>query len=133
MPYRDPRRRISCSSVAVSLAPVHPSGWPSAMAPPLTLSRAGSIGKLAQAGDRLRGERFVELDEVDLIERQAGHLQDLSDRRHRTDAEALGFDTSGRKRDEPCERRNAERSARDRRTSRRPLRRRRSSATSCRP
>ena len=43
IPYLDPRRRISCSSVAVNLAPVHPSGWPRAMAPPLTLRRAGSI------------------------------------------------------------------------------------------
>ncbi len=64
-------------------------------------------GKLAQAGECLSGECFVELDEVDLIERQAGHLQDLSDCRHRSDAEALGFDTSGRKRDEPRQRRRA--------------------------
>ena len=38
MPYRASRRFISRRMVAVSLAPVHPSGWPSAMAPPLTLT-----------------------------------------------------------------------------------------------
>ena len=59
------RRGISCSSVVVSFAPVQPSGWPSAMAPPLTFSRSGSIGQLAQAGEHLRGERLVELDQVD--------------------------------------------------------------------
>ena len=39
-PYRAFRRFISYRSVVVSLAPVHPRGWPSAMAPPLTLSRS---------------------------------------------------------------------------------------------
>ena len=43
-PYRSPRRRISCSSVVVRRAPLQPSGWPSAIAPPLTFSRARSIG-----------------------------------------------------------------------------------------
>mmetsp|Transcript_2528 Transcript_2528/g.6729 ORF Transcript_2528/g.6729 Transcript_2528/m.6729 type:complete len:322 (+) Transcript_2528:273-1238(+) len=38
-----PRRRISCSSVAVMRAPVQPSGWPSAMAPPLGLTFASSM------------------------------------------------------------------------------------------
>ena len=32
----------ACTSVVISLAPEAPSGWPSAIAPPLTLSRAGS-------------------------------------------------------------------------------------------
>ena len=31
-------------SVAVSFAPVQPSGWPSAMAPPFTFSLSGSMG-----------------------------------------------------------------------------------------
>jgi Kef-type K+ transport system membrane component KefB len=37
-----PRRRISCSKVVVILAPEQPSGWPMAIAPPLTLTRSGS-------------------------------------------------------------------------------------------
>jgi hypothetical protein len=32
-----PRRRISCSKVVIR-APEQPSGWPMAMAPPLTLT-----------------------------------------------------------------------------------------------
>ena len=32
------RLRISCRRVVVMRAPVHPMGWPKAMAPPLTLS-----------------------------------------------------------------------------------------------
>jgi Kef-type K+ transport system membrane component KefB len=37
-----PRRRISCSSVVVILAPEQPSGWPIAIAPPFTLTSSGS-------------------------------------------------------------------------------------------
>src|SRR5687767_1531274 len=42
MPYLALRRCISLIKVAVSFAPVQPSGWPSAMAPPLTLTFSGS-------------------------------------------------------------------------------------------
>ena len=52
----------------MSFAPVQPSGWPSAIAPPLTLSRAGSIGSSCKHGQHLRGERFVQLDEIDVVE-----------------------------------------------------------------
>lgn len=37
-----PRRASSCSSVAVSLAPVQPRGCPIAIAPPLGLTFSGS-------------------------------------------------------------------------------------------
>src|SRR6267154_5193888 len=43
IPYFALRRGISRSKVAVSLAPVQPSGWPRAMAPPLTFTLAGSM------------------------------------------------------------------------------------------
>src|SRR4029453_17611341 len=43
-PYFALRRCISCSRVVLSFAPVQPSGCPSAIAPPLTLRRSGSIG-----------------------------------------------------------------------------------------
>ena len=36
------RRSSSCSAVVISRAPVLPTGWPSAIAPPLTLTRSGS-------------------------------------------------------------------------------------------
>src|SRR4029077_19543751 len=42
MPRRASRRRISWRSVVAMRAPVAPMGWPSAIAPPLTLTRAGS-------------------------------------------------------------------------------------------
>mmetsp|Transcript_26178 Transcript_26178/g.57194 ORF Transcript_26178/g.57194 Transcript_26178/m.57194 type:complete len:241 (-) Transcript_26178:703-1425(-) len=38
-----PRRRISCSSVAVARAPVAPRGWPRAMAPPLGFTLDSSM------------------------------------------------------------------------------------------
>ena len=41
-PCRAPRRPISCSSVVRIRAPEQPSGWPSAIAPPLRLTRSGS-------------------------------------------------------------------------------------------
>ena len=37
-PYLLPLFLISCRRVAVHLAPVHPRGWPRAMAPPLTFT-----------------------------------------------------------------------------------------------
>ena len=64
--------------------------------------------QLAQAGEHLRRERFVQLDEIDLIERQPGLLQDLLHGRHRPDAELLGLDAGRREADEPSERRQPE-------------------------
>ena len=61
--------------------------------------------QLFQAGEHLRGERFIQLDEIDLIEREAGQFQRLADRGHRSDAEPLGFDAGGRERDEAAQRR----------------------------
>ena len=46
--------------------PEAPSGWPIAIAPPRMLTRSGSSsGQPRDAGERLRGERLVELDRVD--------------------------------------------------------------------
>src|SRR5690606_34393138 len=39
-PYRPPERSSSWSSVVISRAPEHPRGWPSAIDPPLTLTRS---------------------------------------------------------------------------------------------
>ena len=52
--------------------------------------------QLAQARQHLRGERFVQLDQIDLLERQPGGLQRLAYGRHRADAEAFGLDAGGR-------------------------------------
>ena len=63
--------------------------------------------QFTQAGERLRGECFVQLDQIDLIEREPGELQHLPDRRNRPDAEPLRLDARRRERDEPAERRQA--------------------------
>ena len=54
-------------AVVASRAPLMPSGWPSAIAPPFGLTCARVVGQpeLAQHGERLRGERLVQLDHVD--------------------------------------------------------------------
>src|SRR5205823_2481698 len=44
-PKRPWRRLSSCRSVAARRAPLHPSGWPSATAPPLTLSFSSGISR----------------------------------------------------------------------------------------
>ena len=48
--------------------------------------------QLPQARDYLGGERFVQLDQIDLIECQPGEFQHFSDRWNWTDAKALGLD-----------------------------------------
>ena len=47
-------------------APLDPIGWPSAIAPPLTLTRAGSSSSPRTHAMRLRGEGLVQLDEVEV-------------------------------------------------------------------
>jgi hypothetical protein len=47
-------------------APELPMGWPRAMAPPRTLTRVGVELEGAHAGEGLRGEGLVELDEIDV-------------------------------------------------------------------
>ena len=49
------------------IAPVAPSGWPSAMAPPSGLTLAGSSSSVVDHGQRLRGEGFVEFDPVEIV------------------------------------------------------------------
>src|SRR5207247_3729341 len=44
-PYRDLRRESSWTRVAVMRTPLAPRGWPSAMAPPLGFTRAGSSSR----------------------------------------------------------------------------------------
>ena len=57
-------------------APEAPSGWPIAIAPPLTLTLVGvEVGPALQAGERLRGERLVELDHDDVVPADAGPLE----------------------------------------------------------
>ena len=57
--------------------PVPPMGWPSAIAPPLTLSLSDRDRQVLQHREHLRGERFVQLDEIEVVEREPGLLQQL--------------------------------------------------------
>ena len=59
------------------------------MAPPLTLSRSGSIGSSCRHASTCAANASFSSIEIDLVERQAGLLQHLADRRHRADAEQL--------------------------------------------
>jgi hypothetical protein len=72
------------------LGPVQPRGWPSATAPPLTLTFCGIEPRLLDHGQGLAGEGLVQLDEVDVGQREARQLQRLGDRLHRADAHDLG-------------------------------------------
>ena len=108
MPYREPCagafREIS---VAVSLAPVQPSGWPSAIAPPLTFSRSGSIGSSFRQASTCAAKASFSSIEIDLIERQPGLLERFLDRRHRPMPKSSGRDARGRVADESRQRRQA--------------------------
>jgi len=52
----------------VSLEPVQPSGWPRAMAPPLTFDARRIEAEFVDDGQRLRGKGLVEFDEADVGE-----------------------------------------------------------------
>ncbi len=60
--------------------------------------------QFAKARQHLRRERFVQLDEVDVVHRKARQLQDLPDCRHGPCAESLRRDPGCRVRDEARER-----------------------------
>src|SRR5687767_11087312 len=66
--------------------------------------------QLLQTRQHLRRERFVQLDQIDLVERQAGDLQRFPDCRDRTDAEQLRRDACRRVGDKPRQRLQAVRS-----------------------
>ena len=60
-----------------------PSGWPSAMAPPLRVHVRGVVrqAELAEHRERLGGEGFVELDHVDLVDGEPPRSSSLPRRR----------------------------------------------------
>ena len=88
--------------------------------------------QLTQAGESLRGKRFVQLDEADVLEREAGKLEHFTNRGDGADPEPLRLNTRGRNATKrPMGVRLALLPARP--TSRSPPPRRRSFAKSCRP
>ncbi len=62
------RRSSSSTAVPRIIAPVAPSGWPIAMAPPLTLTFSCGHAQFAHEPERNGGERLVDLEEVDVVE-----------------------------------------------------------------
>ena len=100
MPWPPPTHIVSrpnclswnCSeliSVVVIRAPVMPNGWPTAIAPPLTLSLSSSMPEVAGRRDHLRGERLVDLDQVDVVDGHAGAGERLPGRLDRAEAHDL--------------------------------------------
>ena len=67
----DFRRFISYSSDVVSLAPVQPSGWPSAIAPPLTFTFSGSIGSSRSTASAWAAKASFSSIEIHVVERRA--------------------------------------------------------------
>ena len=54
----------------IRIAPVPPSGWPRAIAPPLGLVLRQVGADLLRPGEHDRGERLVDLEHVDVVDRQ---------------------------------------------------------------
>ena len=81
--------------------------------------------EVAHHGERLRGERLVQLDEVDVLDRDAGAVEQLADGRDRADAHHGGIDARDGRADEGPERLDAEIPARAPRSRSRARRRRR--------
>ena len=86
-PSRSPRRRARRRGGAVRAratprmrAPEAPIGWPRAIAPPLTLTFSSSMPSIADRVERHRGERLVDLPQVDVVDRQARLVQRLASR-----------------------------------------------------
>ncbi len=75
-------------AVVTSRAPLAPSGWPSAIAPPFGLTCESVVGQavIARHRQRLRGEGLVQFDDVDVGESQPGLGEHLAHGRRGTEA-----------------------------------------------
>ena len=82
-PRRPPVFRSAPISVTTMRAPEAPIGWPSAQAPPWTLTFLVRQAELAHRRHGHDRERLVDLVEIDLLLRPAGALEQLADRADR--------------------------------------------------
>ena len=114
----------SWRSVATIRAPLAPIGWPRAIAPPLTLTLSQSKPSCAAVGQGLRGERLVDLDEVEGLDRQLDPVEQPADALDRGEEQPLRRDLGLGVADDPGERLEAVAAPRPARW-RRPWRRRR--------
>ena len=103
-PRLRPRRRSSSSSVSSRRVPLAPSGWPSAIAPPftLTLSRS-SPSSFSHARYCAANASLISI-EIDVGQREPRLLEHLADRGHRPHAHQRRLDADRRPRHQPAER-----------------------------
>ena len=110
------RRSSSCSAVVSRRVPVEPTGCPRAIAPPLTLifSSGTPVHRRPRHDDG--GERLVDLEEVDVVDRHPGVLEQPLGRLDRAVEVVVGVGADQAGRHDP----SARASARARRRARRP-------------
>ena len=111
-PRRPFRRFSSCTRVVTSRAPEQPRGWPSAMAPPLTLTLASAVSAdrspAAKDAKHLTGEGLVELDEVHVRELEAEPIEQLPGGRDRPQPHHVGVNARRRASADAGQRRGGE-------------------------
>ena len=89
-PKRRPSRFMSAAVLPVIRAPVAPSGWPSAKRTAVEVEGPLVDPEIAHAGERLRSERLIELDHLDVADLEPGAGQRFPRRGDRPDAHDLG-------------------------------------------
>ena len=127
---RAARARRAASSG--SRAPLAPIGWPSATAPPLTLTFARSMPSCWSTATQLHRERFVDLEEVNVFELPADLLRHAPDGFHRRHQQVLRRQAARGLSDDARERLETELRRARSLTSRPARRRRHSPAGHCR-
>ena len=106
---RPSRRRSSCRSETTSRAPLIPSGWPSAIAPPFTLTRSSSRPSSRQtASDCEANASLSSTRSISSIE-TPGAGEELAHRGHRADAHHGRVDPGDGRAGEDAERLDPER------------------------
>ena len=86
----DAARLSAASSVTRMRAPEAPIGWPSAQAPPLTLTLSCGQAELAHRRHRHHREGLVDLEQVDVARAPAGLVEQPADRADRRGGESFG-------------------------------------------
>ena len=89
------------------IAPVAPSGWPIAIAPPLTLTLSCGDAEVLHEPHHHRRERLVHLEQVDVVDRQPGLASALRAAGAGPVSMMVGSAPQTRGRDDPSARRQA--------------------------
>ena len=100
---------VRAPGVPASLAPDMPSGWPSAIAPPfgLTCRASSARPRPRRHGERLRRERLVQFDHVEVRRREPEPRAKLPDRRDGANPHHARRDARGRIAEDAGDRREA--------------------------